>query len=138
MKRKTFPRFYFVSDLVLLKFLSQGSDPESVQDDFDKLFDAISKVSFEKKDKKTQNLSITEIMNVMGSHVEKVSLKVPVVCADYIEKWLGHLEKVMQQTIRDIIKQATMEIYNQSIKDGSFVLETFTDKYPAQVALIAL
>jgi hypothetical protein len=31
-----------------------------------------------------------------------------------------------------------MEIYNQSTKDGSFVLETFTDKYPAQVALIAL
>lgn len=48
MKRKTFPRFYFVSDLVLLKFLSLGSDPEAVQEDFDKLFDAISKVTFEK------------------------------------------------------------------------------------------
>jgi len=24
-----------------------------------------------------------------------------------------------------------MEIYNQSTKDGSFILESFTDKYPA-------
>jgi hypothetical protein len=35
-------------------------------------------------------------MTVMGNEVEKVTLKVPVVCADYIEKWLGSLEKIMQ------------------------------------------
>ena len=63
---------------------------------------------------------ITEIMNVMGGQTEKVPLKVPVVCADYIEKWLNNLEKVMQETIKDIIRVATMEIYNQSTKDGSF------------------
>ena len=38
---------------------------------------------------------ITEIMNTMGNQIEKVPLKVPVVCADYIEKWLNNLEKVM-------------------------------------------
>lgn len=51
-KRNKFPRFYFVSNPVLLKILSQGSDPESVQDDFEKLFDAISRVQFDRIDRK--------------------------------------------------------------------------------------
>merc|ERR1719267_230442 len=51
-KRHKFPRFYFTSDPVLLKVLSQGSDPESIQDDFEKLFDAINRVQFDKADRK--------------------------------------------------------------------------------------
>lgn len=43
-KRKLFPRFYFVSNPALLKILSQGSDPQTIQEDFEKLFDAITKV----------------------------------------------------------------------------------------------
>ncbi len=104
MKRKTFPRFYFVSNPVLLKFLSQGSDPEAIQEDFDKLFDAISKVKFERCDKKSQTKKITQIMNSVGGNDEMMSLGVPVICADYIEKWLQQLEKSMQNSVRDIIK----------------------------------
>merc|ERR1719272_1242084 len=51
-KRNKFPRFYFTSDPVLLKILSQGSDPESIQEDFEKLFDAISCVTFDKADRR--------------------------------------------------------------------------------------
>ena len=51
-KRKNFPRFYFVSNPALLKILSQGSEPTSIQDDFEKLFDAISKVTFDKNPEK--------------------------------------------------------------------------------------
>ena len=138
MKRKTFPRFYFVSNPVLLKFLSQGSDPEAIQEDFDKLFDAISKVKFERYDKKSPTKMITEIKSVMGNDEEMIQLNVPVVCADFIEKWLQNLEKSMQMTVRDIIKSATFEVYNSSTKDGSFVLENFIDKYCAQVVLIGL
>jgi dynein heavy chain len=43
-KRKQFPRFYFVSNPTLLKILSQGSDPTTIQEDFEKLFDAITRV----------------------------------------------------------------------------------------------
>lgn len=46
-KRSIFPRFYFCSANDLLKILSQGSDPNAVQDDFEKLFDAINMVTFD-------------------------------------------------------------------------------------------
>merc|ERR1719498_250507 len=59
-KRNKFPRFYFVSDPVLLKILSQGSDPENVQEDFEKLFDAINRVRFDKNDRR----KIVEILGI--------------------------------------------------------------------------
>lgn len=51
-KRKKFPRFYFVSNPTLLKILSQGSEPTSIQEDFEKLFDAITRVTFDKNPEK--------------------------------------------------------------------------------------
>ena len=138
MKRKTFPRFYFVSDPVLLKFLSQGSDPESIQEDFDKLFDAISKVSFERQDKKSQTKMITEVKNVFGSEEEVVKLQNPVICADYIEKWLQKQEQSMQESVKHITKLAAMDIANCSYKEGTLDIKNFIDKYPAQVVLMGL
>ena len=72
-KRNKFPRFYFTSDPVLLKILSQGSDPEQIQDDFEKLFDSISKVQFDAKDKK----KIIKIKAVVGTAEEIVDLVQP-------------------------------------------------------------
>lgn len=79
-KRKLFPRFYFVSNPALLKILSQGSDPTTIQEDFEKLFDAITKVDFGKADKKgSSEKTITAIMQESGG-VEKVKLVTPVKC----------------------------------------------------------
>ena len=36
----------------LLKILSQGSDPNAIQGDFEKLFDAINRVTFDEQDRK--------------------------------------------------------------------------------------
>ena len=48
-KRKLFLRFYFVSNTILIKILSQGSDPNSVQEDYEKIFDAITRVKLDEK-----------------------------------------------------------------------------------------
>ncbi|CAM9354308.1 unnamed protein product, partial [Ectocarpus sp. 12 AP-2014] len=50
-KRNKFPRFYFVSNPGLLVILSQGSDPLSMNDHYEKVFDAISTVHHNKNDK---------------------------------------------------------------------------------------
>lgn len=71
-KRKKFPRFYFVSEPTLLKILSQGTEPTSIQEDFEKLFDAITRVTFDKNpDKKGTNEKIIKaIMQVAGKDEE--------------------------------------------------------------------
>ena len=50
-KRNKFPRFYFCIQPGLLIILSQGSDPLSMNDHYEKGFDAISYVEHNKKDK---------------------------------------------------------------------------------------
>lgn len=67
-KRNVFPRFYFCSNADLLKVLSVGSDPNAVQDDFEKLFDAINRVSFDEQNRKL----IVEITQLMGGQQENI------------------------------------------------------------------
>ena len=70
-KRKIFPRFYFVSNDVLLKILSKGnSEPHSVQEDFEKLFDAIQQVRFDEQDRRL----ITSVMQIKGDDIEEIQL----------------------------------------------------------------
>lgn len=70
-KRGIFPRFYFVSNADLLKILSVGSDPNAVQDDFEKLFDAVSRVTFDEDDRRL----IIRISMILGNgEIESISL----------------------------------------------------------------
>jgi dynein heavy chain len=86
---------YFVSGPTLLKILSQGSEPTSIQEDFEKLFDAITKVIFDKNHEKkgTNEKVIKAIIFVMGKDEEVVYLNNIVKCEGMIEIWLSNLEK---------------------------------------------
>ena len=50
-KRAAFPRFFFVSDAVLLEVLSQGSNPEAIQAHLASVFDSIESIEFDKVEK---------------------------------------------------------------------------------------
>merc|ERR1711871_208331 len=94
-KRNKFPRFYFTSDPVLLKILSEGSDTESIQEDFEKLFDAICRVQFDKVEKR----NIVSIKGSVGNAEEVVALQSPVAALGNIEDWLLALEAQMQRAV---------------------------------------
>ena len=66
-KRAAFPRFYFVSDAVLLEVLSQGSNPEAIQAHLASVFDAIDSIEFDKHEK-------TKIISMSSSDGEYVPL----------------------------------------------------------------
>lgn len=67
----------------------------TIAEDLDKIFDAISNVTFDKQDKKSQIRTITEIKNIIGNDEEVLRLDAPVVCQDFIEKWLQNLEYII-------------------------------------------
>lgn len=129
-KRALFPRFYFVSGADLLKILSMGSDPYSVQDDLEKLFDAIHKVSFDETNRK----NIKDIRMVMGKCDEKVDLVDQVVCEGNIEDWLLKLEKEMQRSVKQVCARGSQEctaLEGAGIKD--YILS-----FQSQIALLGI
>eukprot|EP00927_Polykrikos_kofoidii_P046386 TRINITY_DN40623_c0_g2_i1.p1 TRINITY_DN40623_c0_g2~~TRINITY_DN40623_c0_g2_i1.p1 ORF type:complete len:3637 (-),score=783.39 TRINITY_DN40623_c0_g2_i1:390-10571(-) len=130
-KRNKFPRFYFTSDPVLLKILSQGSDPESIQEDFEKLFDAISRVVFDKADRK----KITKIKGISGTAEELVELATPTMAQGNIEDWLLALEYEMQRSVRRECRHCSMEC--PQVLNGLSMID-FGNKCIAQVALLGI
>jgi dynein heavy chain len=126
-KRNIFPRFYFVSNSDLLKILSQGSDPNSVQEDFEKLFDAISRVTFDEADRR----NINTIKMVMGQDEEEVVLVEPVKAEGNIEDWLKRLELEMQRSMRNVAREGSRDCFQIELTE-------FVRNYQSQITLLGI
>ena len=130
-KRNKFPRFYFVSNPGLLVILSQGSDPLSMNDHYEKVFDAISYVEHNKKDKTL----IERIHGDGGAGHEVIPFSSVVKAQGNIEDWLSELLKKMQLTMKDISRNCASDAAAVSaISD----LRKFVDSYIAQFALLGI
>jgi dynein heavy chain len=119
-KRKKFPRFYFVSNPVLLLLLSKGSDPYSIQPYYEKIFDSIHQVCHDLRpggDKR----KIIRIKSKFGTEQEAVSLANPILADGNIEDWLSTLEKEMRMTMKGLCRQAAVECNSTSLRD--FILK---------------
>ncbi|XP_037951167.1 dynein heavy chain 8, axonemal [Teleopsis dalmanni] len=115
-KRLLFPRFFFVSDPVLLEILGQASDPTSIQPHLLSIFDAIAYVDFQEK---TNDVIIA--LNSMNH--EKVPLENAVQCTGSVEIWLGRLLKEMQDTMR-----TTLAGMAANLNDPDF---NFVEEFPS-------
>ena len=131
-KRNKFPRFYFVSSPVLLNLLSQGSDPEAVQQYYEKIFDSISVVEHDKKDKFIINAMISR----EGRAEERIQFRKPVKIAGNIEDWLMDVLKEMQRSMKTRLEEAVAEmvIASQDLSQ----LRKFNDAVCAQYALLGI
>lgn len=126
-KRAKFPRFYFVSNPVLLVILSQGSDPQQMQPYYEKVFDAIDRVVHGRVDRS----QIVEIQSSIGNAKEAVLLYKPVKAINNIEDWLGELEGEMQRTLKRLCETAASECLAQPLRQ-------FVNKTCGQFALLGL
>jgi len=126
-KRGLFPRFYFCSSNDLLKILSLGSDPEQVQDDFEKLFAGIQCVTFSEEDRR----QITHIHQKFAGATEDIELFAEVQAEGAIEVWLDQLTLEMQRTIKAECKQGGMNCTSMPLRD-------FVNASASQIALLGV
>lgn len=126
-KRGLFPRFYFVSNSVLLLILSQGSDPLRMQPFYEKIFDAVSQVTHSRSDKS----KIIAIKNIDGLDEEVINLASPVKAEGNIEIWLGALVKEMQRSLKVLCEQAAAQ-------SNQLPLTEFVQSTCAQFALLGI
>eukprot|EP00796_Vickermania_ingenoplastis_P003819 gene3823-2705_t len=136
-KRNLFPRFYFVSDTVLLEILSQASDPQSIQPHLASLFDGVAFVTFERvKPKEAGAQPYFQILEMTSGEGQMVPMREPVPCVGNVEDWLNRLCKGMTDTMSDVVKGSVTEL--PTLLANTNYLGTIIDRYPAQVSLLML
>ena len=136
-KRNLFPRFYFVSDTVLLEILSQASDPQSIQPHLCSIFDGLSTVRFERvKPKEAGAQPYVQIVEMFSGEGEALMMREPMPCVGNVEDWLNRLCAGMCATVRDVVKGSVTELSVLLANPNHLIY--VIDRYPAQVSLLML
>eukprot|EP00659_Diplonema_papillatum_P022661 gene22661-biopygen22997 len=135
-KRRAFPRFYFVSETVLLDILSQASDPTAIQGNIQSIFDGVTSVTFErfKPAKGETGSGVIKITWLHSPEGESLQLLEPVSCVGNVECWLLALVDQMCVTVKEVAKRASGEILTLqgNLRHFEGVLKT----YVAQISLL--
>eukprot|EP00754_Rhynchopus_humris_P030089 Rhum_TRINITY_DN15257_c1_g1::Rhum_TRINITY_DN15257_c1_g1_i3::g.146501::m.146501/K10408/DNAH; dynein heavy chain, axonemal len=136
-KRRAFPRFYFVSETVLLDILSQASDPTAIQGNIQSIFDGVTSVSFErfKPAKGETGSGVIKITWLHSPEGESLQLLEPVPCVGNVECWLLALVDQMCLTVKEVAKRASSEVL--TLQQNLRHFETSCLKtYVAQISLL--
>jgi dynein heavy chain len=107
--------------------LSLGSDPQAVQDDFEKLFQAITQVTFDEENPKL----ITTIHQRFAGATEDVVLHEDVLAEGPIEEWLMDLTNEMMRSIRQKCRIGAQDC-------NSMPLPEFVNGSASQIALLGI
>jgi dynein heavy chain len=126
MKKKIFPRFYFVSNVALLDMLSNGNNPPRIMKHLGSCYDALSNLSFEEGSSNTAHSMVAKDSEV----VEFANGNFVITGA--VEDWLNALTAHMNECIRTIVDHAygTAAEWEVGVPRHEWLYN-----YPAQVVL---
>ena len=129
-KKKIFPRFYFVSNQALLDILSNGNNPEKVNEYISDCFDGMKNMKFIEEG----NHPYRTAQGMYAKDGEYVAFQSPFTCMNAVENYLCDLEKKMQDTLKAIIITAKDTTDDWNVDNPR---EMWLDGYCAQLALLA-
>jgi dynein heavy chain len=125
MKKKIFPRFYFVSNVALLDILSNGNNPPAIMPYVSDCYDALAKLIFEED-------SIDTAHTMIAKDGEQIKLDKPFKISGAVEHWLNDLTKAMKDCLRTVLA-AGLDAASSWGPDNPRHAWVF--QYPAQVVL---
>ena len=99
-KRMAFPRFYFISNEELIQILSDSKDPYRVQPYLASCFEGITRIRFQ------DSMDITAMESAEQEVVPFCRKVNPADHQMQVEYWLGAVESVMLDSVKDQIKKA--------------------------------
>ena len=102
MKKKIFPRFYFVSNVALLDILSNGNNPPAIMPYVSDCYDALSKLIFSTNEETGETI-IDEAHTMIAKDGEQIQLLTPFKINGAVENWLNDLTKAMKDCLREIL-----------------------------------
>ena len=129
-KKKIFPRFYFVSNQALLDILSNGNNPEKVNEYLSDCFDGMRDMKLIEEG----NRPYRSACGMFAKDGEYVEFDSTFTCQGAVENYLCDLERKMQDTLKKIIIHAKETTDDWNVDKPR---ELWLDDYCAQLALLA-
>ena len=130
IKKKLFPRFYFVSSVALLDMLANGTNPPKIMPYLGDCYDALANLTFVKSE--SGEVSTKTVDEMIAKDGERVPLSEPFTMEGEVENYLNNLTLSMQTSLKTILSEAIE-------KAASWEIETprheWLFNYPAQLCI---
>lgn len=132
-KKKIFPRFYYVSNQALLDILSNGNNPEKVNEYLADCFDGMKSMDFIRGP--GEPVPAKKAKGMFSKEGEYVPFHSTFEIRGAVESYLNDLEVMMQETLRNVLEDAktTADTWGIETKQR----HEWLDDYCAQIALLA-
>ena len=130
IKKKIFPRFYFVSSVALLDMLANGTNPPKIMPYLGDCYDALSDLKFVELEDGTPSDRTADTM--VAKDGEEVPLHEPFTMEGEVEAYLNRLTESMRQSLRVILSDAVEKAANWEIDTPR---HEWLFSYPAQLCI---
>ncbi|ETN11506.1 hypothetical protein PPTG_10373 [Phytophthora nicotianae INRA-310] len=131
MKRRSFPRFYFISNDELLEILAHAKEPQIVQRHLPKCFDALAKldISDDSAHGSSAVSSAQDIVAMISPEGERVAFGRIIKARGNVEDWLNAVLVNMKVTLHKHVKSCLADYQHSS-------RETWLFRHPAQAVAV--
>jgi len=131
MKKKIFPRFYFVSNVALLDMLANGTNPPKIMPYLGDCYDSLANLTFV-DDPETGKKSIKVVNEMIAKDRERVKLYEEFNMEGEVEGYLNRLTEMMQVTLQHEMDKGIDTAVNWEVETPR---HRWLFDYPAQVVL---